>query len=299
MLTRRVAELLERRDRKVAWIATSEFGEPMTLSYDPAGGQAVIRLDDSTRIASAEVSTVWYRRPGRVQIDPAIRDSLNWSFADNEWRHAIDGLFATAFPRIVNPPLMQRAAIKPRQLAVAREVGLRVPDTLITSDAGEALAFVERYRGSVVHKAMTAPPHRFVDTRRWDAKARQHIGELGKCPTVFQERIAGRSDVRITVVGRDIFAARIDTAAGRATVDSRLDLDAPCTAHVLPTDVRAAIFRLMEELGLLFATIDMKLTDSGEHVFLEVNPQGQFLYIEILTGLPIADAVADFLACDH
>ena len=54
----------------------------------------------------------------------------------------------------------------------------------------------------------------------------------------------------------------------------------------------------MGELGLLFGTIDMKLTEGGEHVFLEVNPQGQFLYIEILTGLPIANAVADFLARD-
>jgi biotin carboxylase len=52
----------------------------------------------------------------------------------------------------------------------------------------------------------------------------------------------------------------------------------------------------MRQLGLLFGTIDMKLTDEGEHVFLEVNPQGQFLYIEILTGMPIASAVADFLA---
>ena len=52
----------------------------------------------------------------------------------------------------------------------------------------------------------------------------------------------------------------------------------------------------MKELGLPFGTIDMKLTDDGEHIFLELNPQGQFLYIEILTGLPIASAVADFLA---
>jgi glutathione synthase/RimK-type ligase-like ATP-grasp enzyme len=268
----------------------------MTLSYDPAGGGAVIGLHDGTRIASDEVSAVWYRRPGRVQIDPSIRDPLDGSFAHNEWRQGIDGLFSTAFSRIVSPPLMQRAAIKPRQLAVARDVGLAVPDTLITSDADEALAFVERHRGGVVHKAMTAPPHRFIDARAWDPSAREHIAELSICPTIFQERVSGPGDVRITVVGDRVFAARIDTASGRAAVDSRLDLDAPCAPHALPDDVCAAILRLMRQLGLLFGTIDMKLTDGGEHVFLEVNPQGQFLYIEILTGMPIATAVADFLA---
>ena len=54
----------------------------------------------------------------------------------------------------------------------------------------------------------------------------------------------------------------------------------------------------MHELGLVFGTVDLKLTDNGEHVFLEINPQGQFLYIEILTGLPISRALAEFLAHD-
>ncbi len=51
----------------------------------------------------------------------------------------------------------------------------------------------------------------------------------------------------------------------------------------------------MDKLGLVFGTIDLKLADSGERVFLEVNPQGQFLYIEIQTGLPISNALAELL----
>jgi glutathione synthase/RimK-type ligase-like ATP-grasp enzyme len=52
----------------------------------------------------------------------------------------------------------------------------------------------------------------------------------------------------------------------------------------------------MDDLGLVFGAIDLKLTDTGKHVLLEVNPQGQFLYIELLTGLPISDALTEFLA---
>ena len=54
----------------------------------------------------------------------------------------------------------------------------------------------------------------------------------------------------------------------------------------------------MDELGLVFGTIDLKVADNGELFFLEINPQGQFLYIEIRTGLPISKALADFLAYD-
>ena len=52
----------------------------------------------------------------------------------------------------------------------------------------------------------------------------------------------------------------------------------------------------MHELNLVFGTIDLKITTGGEYVFLEVNPQGQFLYVEILTGMPITSAVAKLLA---
>ena len=116
------------------------------------------------------------------------------------------------------------------------------------------------------------------------------------CPIILQERIEGPSDVRVTIAGTRLFAARIDTADGCAGVDSRLDLDAPCVPHMLPDEVSAALFQVMNELGLLFGTIDLKLTHSNEYVFFEVNPQGQFLYIEILTGQPISAAVAALLA---
>ena len=54
----------------------------------------------------------------------------------------------------------------------------------------------------------------------------------------------------------------------------------------------------MDEMGLVFGAIDLKLAVNGEPVFLEVNPQGQFLYVEIRTGLPISDALAEYLASE-
>jgi len=74
-----------------------------------------------------------------------------------------------------------------------------------------------------------------------------------------------------------------------------LDFDAPCERWDLPESVDKLLRNLMSELGLVFATIDLKITNQGEYVFLEVNPQGQFLYVEILTNLPITLALARFL----
>ena len=41
---------------------------------------------------------------------------------------------------------------------------------------------------------------------------------------------------------------------------------------------------------------DLRRRDDGVHVFLEVNPAGQWLYVEEATGLPITAAVARLLA---
>jgi len=296
---RHIAKQLRLRGREVVCFSRADFGTGASLAFRPGADQGAIRLADGTRIISDDVSAVWYRRPGSVASDPTISDELDRSFAENEWMHALDGFFTSVFPRIVSPPLKQRAATKPIQLSLASRLGLRVPETLITSDPEEALTFVAAHQGRVVHKAMTAPPHQFIDTRAWDSEASRHIADISLCPTIFQERIVGPADVRATVVGEQIFSACIQSASGRASVDSRLDSDAPCAPYDLPSDVEAAILRLMNELELLFGTVDLKVTDCGEHVFLEVNPQGQFLYIEILTGLPISNALADFLACDN
>jgi hypothetical protein len=288
-----IAKLLEQRACQVLILSRADFGLECSFALDPVTPCGIIQLRDGTTIKSENVSAVWYRRPGTVIVDPSISEEFDRSFVEKEWGQSLDGFFTVAFRRIVSPPLTQRAAIKPLQLKVASEVGLRVPQSLLTSNPEEAIAFASKYRGAIIHKAITAPAHRFIDTRAWDPEDLRHIEDLPLCPTLFQERIHGSGDVRATVIGTQIFAAYL--GCGAEVVDSRLDAESSCSAYELPKGVESAILRLMDKLGLAFGTIDIKLADNGEHVFLEVNPQGQFMYIEILTGLPISDALADFL----
>ena len=100
-------------------------------------------------------------------------------------------------------------------------------------------------------------------------------------------------ELRITVIGEQVFAAEFRPAAG--LIDGRLDLDTPYRPHTLPNELSRRLLALVRQLGLVFSTIDMKLTDEGEYVFLELNPMGQYLYIEILAGLPLTAAMAELL----
>jgi glutathione synthase/RimK-type ligase-like ATP-grasp enzyme len=126
------------------------------------------------------------------------------------------------------------------------------------------------------------------------------LESLETCPVIFQEYIPKSYEIRVTVIGEQIFAARIDSQAGggATSIDwRRYDIPkTPHSAYELPRVVRDQILALHRQLSLIYSSFDFVRTPCGEYVFLETNPFGQWLWIEDLTGLPISKAIADFLA---
>ncbi len=281
----------------ISWLSAAR-GLRATLSYT-GNLQEVSAQTKEDRPATplTDVRAIWVRRPTPAVIPAAVLDADHRRFARQEWQELLDGLTLSlgVDAVMVNPPPAQRAAIKPYQLAIAQRIGLRVPETMITSDPQQAEYFIKKHQGHVVHKAMTSPRHAFVDTRRWEEADRGALQQLLIAPAIFQQLVQGPTDLRVTIVDEDIYAAAISTGQSRAGLDSRLDLDVPASVYEIPCDIVGKLHSLMAALGLIFATVDLKVDDVGQLHFLELNPQGQFLYIEILTGLPIAAAVARML----
>ena len=250
-----------------------------------------------------EVSSVWNRRPRMPPIPETLTFDADRHFATAEWAAMLDGIMLAPFPkRCVNDLRAQRTASKPQQIQVAKMAGLAIPETLITSDASRAAAFVQEFDGDVIHKTLTAPREGFLATKRWSESDREALGQLELAPTIFQEQVKGEVDLRITAIGDKLFAAAFPTTTlcnGKDTwIDNRLNLDVPYTEHALPEQVQGGLLATMRQLGLVFGTIDMKIDEAGRYVFLEINPQGQFVYIEILTGMPLSKALAEYLLLD-
>jgi glutathione synthase/RimK-type ligase-like ATP-grasp enzyme len=107
-----------------------------------------------------------------------------------------------------------------------------------------------------------------------------------------------RVELRVTVVGTKVFAAEIDSQATNHTRFDwrRYDLgNTPHRAHPLPDDVAERCLALTQRLGLSYGAIDLIVTPDGRYVFIEINPNGQYSWIEHCTGLPITDALCDLL----
>jgi hypothetical protein len=289
----RVVQELDALGVESAVVDFERFGTTMevesTLSSD---GAVVTRLScPGSTLSSTDVGALWLRRAYPPAVVEQVSDPGDRTFARNEWRVAADA-FAAALPaeRVLNQPGAERAATKVRQLAAAARSGLRIPATMVTSSPAAARSFVERHRGRVIHKGLTAPPHAFLETRRWSDADAGNLDLLSLAPIMLQEEIVGPADLRVTVAGRRVYAALIPSSG--AGVDSRLDMSSSYRPFDLDDRLAAQLQELLHRLGLAMGTIDLKLLDSGECVFFEVNPQGQFLYIEIMTGQPIARGLA-------
>jgi RimK-like ATP-grasp domain len=292
---RRVAQEIEMLGAHAAivdWSAAGA-GTVASIGFGSGGLRRTIRVGGTApTLDLAGVGAVWTRRVGPATVSPSILDTEQRRFAAAEWRDLLYGLFDSA--SAVSPLAAQRGATKPEQLARAPLAGLAIPDTLITSDPSEAADFIDAHQGMVVHKAMNGPSDRLLETCRWDERHRAELERLRLGPTIFQELIEGPRDLRVTMIGTTCFAAAVESGSSRH-VDSRLALDVPVAAYDLPPSVQASLVRLMTTLGLKFATVDIKESSDGAFYFLELNPQGQFLYVEILTGFPIAVAMARYL----
>lgn len=250
-------------------------------------------IGDGWEIFTKEIDLIWLRRVHLPEISTEISDANDRLFARNEWRVAIDALVnSVPYNRVINLPKNERAASKPRQLQCAAELGIRVPDTLVTSSPNALYNFLDKHQGKVIHKTLTSPPHLFAETRLLSSDDCMLLKLLPMAPVMFQEQITGIADIRITVVGTQMYAAQLPCLPEGA-LDSRLELNREFRIWEIESVFAMRIQQLFDKLGLVAGTVDLKLQDSGDYVFFEINPQGQFLYIEILTGLEIARGFAE------
>lgn len=221
----------------------------------------------------------------------------------DQWRAFIAALAVAKGPTWVSEPTNIRAAEeKARQLHEARSVGLSVPETLLTNDADEARAFVERWHGRAVVKSVAsawwkdAGQAHFVYATLVTVDELPTPERLASAPVCFQQPISPKRDIRVTVVGDAAFAAvrAVSLADPDQPIDWRRAQDQPWSVYTLPNEIARACCALVKRFRLRFSGIDLAL-DAEDHLwFLELNPNGEWGWLQ-RAGLPIAEALADTL----
>lgn len=272
----------------------------LSLGYGPTAG-VDFRLESPSGecLDFSSVKAVWWRRPQHFELPERIADPAHRQFAYSESHAAFAGLWNSLDAFWINPLNNDAAAHhKVFQLTVAQELGFTIPQTLVTNHPAEARQFIAA-RGAehTVYKAFSATERDWRETRVLRPEELALLDNVRYAPVIFQEYIPAEVDLRITMVGDQIFPAAIYSQETDYKVDFRMHIhSAKIEPVTLPENIECLLHELMQRLGLVYGAIDMRLTPEGRYVFLEINPAGQWLFVEQETGQPIARALAELLA---
>ncbi|WP_327721271.1 ATP-grasp ribosomal peptide maturase [Streptomyces sp. NBC_00490] len=273
----------------------ADLTEGVALSGEYVHGAFRGHLSAGGRLVSMNgLRSVWVRRPGTA----AARAAEPSGWLTEESSQALYGMLRSSGARWMNhPDASRRARHKPWQLRHAQRCGLPVPATLITTFPQAAREFSARYPDLVVKPVSGAHPQdppRAVPTSRVTPDTDFSAVAFG--PTLLQRRVAKRADIRLTVVGERMLAAR-KTTAEDDEVDVRFASPAtPWRPTDVPPRVAEAVRAYMRDAELAYGAFDFAEDADGTWWFLECNQSGQFGFVEVETGQPIARSIAEWLA---
>ena len=271
-----------------------------------------LKIGDSY-IESSNLLSIWYRRPnfgtGNQELsvfDPGL-------FAASEWKYSFHSLHTILPGYWMNNPIWGVYLLehnKVRQMQIAAAVGLKTPDTIITNSYQLLSDFCDKHQGIIVCKSIYGAIFCDQDNNRWGiytqriTKKELNEGKerIGYAPVMAQEYIAKSIELRVTIIGHHVLCCSIYSQDSERTKDDWRRYDFKRVKHeiyVLPEDITEKLKRFMIRCSLNFGAVDMILTPAGEYVFLEVNPSGQYGWIEALTNLPISATIAAALSTPH
>lgn len=300
-----VIQALHRMGHEPVRLNTDDIPLNIAMSLDFEKGvnawQGSINILTNERSISIDAThSIWWRRPGEFNL-PADLTEQERQFATDETDHVLQGLWASLDDRywISYPEDIRRASWKGGQLRRAAQVGLEVPRTLITTNPGDARAFYDACNGQVVFKVLSDPwlgarkllqkhssqtliePYGTYTTRISESELKL-LDSVHLVPCLFQEYLPKQVELRVTVIGDEIFTAEIHSQTHEKTqVDWRhAGANIPYRKTTLPGEVAEHCLAFVRSYKLNFSAMDLILTPDGRYIFLENNPNGQFIFVE-------------------
>jgi glutathione synthase/RimK-type ligase-like ATP-grasp enzyme len=289
---------------RIIRLNTEDFVDNCRISFDGRSFHLLIK-DSGRELWSDEIRSVWYRRPKDFELsedDPYIRD-----YIIKQSTACLRGLYFCCHETAIwiNPlPALHRSRNKLQQIQLAYEVGLNPPRTIVTNSWQDAVAFCSSVE-KVCIKSLDEPNFvldghiypfltRIVEKR----EVLENRESIERCPTLFQEYIEKKFDIRVVVIGENIFAFEIHSQEHELSKYDFRGVAPELLAHVpheLPAEVKQGIRHFMQRQGLIFSAFDFVLSKDGKYYFLENNPNGQWLWLELLTGVRLSESMLNLL----
>jgi glutathione synthase/RimK-type ligase-like ATP-grasp enzyme len=284
---------------------TEELCKSIKVIFEPKNNKLVLYDTSKGQVIDlAKIKSIYYRRP-KLPVPPADLLVSEQRFVMNEIAHTLEGIYKYLDDKfwISNVFSIRQAENKLYQQLVANRLGFTTPESFITNDYKTALNFLQ-VNGECIVKPIKSglvddgevPKVIFTSLITKDNVST--LERIAECPTYFQAHIKKTADIRVTVVGTSIFSAKIYS---QAFEDTRIDwrkgdnLNLKYEAIDLGQEMNEACINLTRFLGLQFGALDFILDDKGRYIFLEINPNGQWGWIQYRLNNDISGTIANML----
>lgn len=286
---------------------TDEIGIYVFFSFDFANDRYL--LYDKLRGITFDIlsfKSVYFRRPNLPSINDNGLSSDEKQFIGLEERQTLEGLYKILRNAywISDVDSIRRAENKIFQQLIAKEIGFQIASGIVTNHPREFMRFLEANNDCIIkpiYSGQIGWPEmkQVVYTSKLDIIPTP--AQIEVCPNYVQQRLKKNFDIRVTVVDETIFAVRIHSQSNPETnTDWRIGENILKHEIIeLPVTIKNQCVSLLKKLNLKFGAIDFVETENGEYVFLEINPNGQWAWIQTQTGMPISDKIAKLLTDEH
>lgn len=263
--------------------------------YEISDSKDTILLDESWNI--------WNRRIAEPELPKDFPEELeNIVFTETE--KTLEGLLLIHKGKVVNKPNNSFAANnKIDQLMFVKNYGIKIPNTVLTSNPQKLLKFYHSHK-PICHKLQrVAVVERdgdyFVTYNNLVTEDNLSQAELIKLhPTLFQKYINKEYELRITALENKVIGIAIHSQDSEISkIDfRRYDFENVKYEVVdLPKNITKFCKDILTHYSLSFGEIDMIYTKNKEYVFLEINPNGQWLWLELKTSYNLTKDIAENL----
>jgi glutathione synthase/RimK-type ligase-like ATP-grasp enzyme len=287
------------------------YGESWTISGSIINGEPKSIIEYNNKSYSIdELGAFWNRRNFTTETTKKDSSSIN-SYIASQCSMHVNGLFryiSNIIPTMNKPLANANATSKFYQNTVALKNELKVPPSFFGGSPDLAFDFINSIdqNDTISIKPIESTHLKMDDGNTYahynsifEKRPRNQLDSLSDCPVILQKFIEKKMEFRVTVVGQEIFTASIDTS--KASREAKVDwrhydwANTPYRTCTLPKIICDKILGLMNDLNLVFGAIDLILDQEDQFHFLEVNPQGQWLWVEDLTELKISECISDWL----
>lgn len=249
---------------------------------------------EGKKINVNELDIIWWRRFNPPQILPSyVADSRHIDLINNDCKTSLLGLLLNNFSGtwLNEPNITTLAENKLIQLKAAQDAGFIVPRTIVSNEPAIIRQFCAMLKYEVVVKPVKGSLGLPLFTQKVTEEHLKSDESLSLSPAIYQECISGNKHIRAHCFGDAVYAVLIESEQ----LDWRQNLDIPFNIFELDENTKMCLRQVLKILKLKMGIFDLKFNEEGKIVWLEVNPQGQFLFTEGLSGFDLTSAFAEFI----